>query len=942
MKQRLLAAFMLAGAVLPAGFPLGLPSRTLSSAGGSPVRGQAPPADRAEELLADMGPDERVGQLLLIAFDGAEPEEPILDLIRRGHVSGVVLRAANDNFTPSPGTAADIEALIDTVQQTRLSSSSTEPTPQPTEAPTAPVYVPLFVALSLNREGSADPEIQSGLSEPVTPMALGAAWDPALAEDAGEQTGRELAALGFNLVLGPSLDVLDEASQGSPGDLGVEGFGGDPYWVSELGRAFVRGLHTGGANRLGVLAKHFPGTGSSDRPPSDEVAAVRKSIEGLRQVDLAPFFSVTLGVPGEDASTVDGVLLSHLRYQGLQGNIRQTTRPVSLDRSALTQILGLDTLPAWRLAGGLIVSDSLGSRAVRRFFDPSEQTFSGPQVAREAFQAGSDLLLLEDFVSSSDPDQATTVRKTLEAFVTRYREDVVFAEQVDEAALRILRLKLRLYGGRFSPQSVVLTPGVSRLQPSSALAFLVARKSASRVSPAELTPEMLALVPTAGQRLVVFTDLMESKQCSACVAEAVISVDSFEQTIADLYGPRAGGQARPWNLTSFSMADLAYMLGERPPSDAVLSLADSDNVGAALDAADWVVFNVLSAAPARYGTDALKLLLDRHPERLQGKQIVVFAFGAPYPLDATDLSKVDLYYALYASGPSFVGTAARLLYQELNPEGDPPVSVPGVGYRLLDGLSPDPGQKIGLQVRSTEAGLESATPEAGFSVGDNVFLETSVVLDHNGRAVPDGTPVEFNITYPGESLSSVLQSTTFEGVAQATIRLDRTGLLTIRAASDQARVSDIVQLDVEQGVPAFATVIAPTPAPTSTSEATDTAVSPAVLAGQAGGSNGGLGAGGVALPAGALLLGLLFAGGAGGAGYYLLKRNGAGSRDSMRATAIGATGALLGFNYLALGLPGSNGLMLDNAYLALALFCAAGGAAGVFAASSWWKRGWQR
>jgi hypothetical protein len=62
----------------------------------------------------------------------------------------------------------------------------------------------------------------------------------------------------------------------------------------------------------------------------------------------------------------------------------------------------------------------------------------------------------------------------------------------------------------------------------------------------------------------------------------------------------------------------------------------------------------------------------------------------------------------------------------------------------------------------------------------------------------------------------------------------------------------------------------------------------------------------------------------------------------MRATAIGATGALLGFNYLALGLPGSSGLMFENAYLALALFCAAGGAAGVFAASAWWKRGWQR
>jgi beta-N-acetylhexosaminidase len=908
----------------------------------TPAAAAHPPVDAAEELMADMTPEERVGQLFLIAFSGSEPQEPLLDMIRRGHVSGVILRAGNDNFVAGPETPAAAAALIEQLQLARFGSSSAAATSVPGEEVGGAVYVPLFVAVSLNRESSPYPEILEGLSEPATPMALGAAWDPSLAQSVGAQTGRELAALGFNLILGPSLDVLEEASQRSPGDLGVEGFGGDPYWVSELGRAYVEGLHAGGGGRLGVIGKHFPGTGGSDRPPSDEVATVRRSLEGLRLVDLAPFFSVTLGVPGEDVGTVDGVLLSHLRYQGLQGNIRQTTRPVSLDRAALEQILALDTLPAWRAAGGLVISDSLGSRAVRRFFDPTEQSFNGPLVAREAFQAGSDLLLLEDFRSSADSDETMTIRKTLEAFATRYREDVVFAEQVDTAVLRILRLKLRLYGGEFDARSVGSGGGVETIRPSSELAFQVARVGASRVSPPELSEELLGLVPTVGQRLVVFTDVLNVKQCSSCEGEPVIAVDELEQTISDLYGQRAGGQARSWNLASYSMADLAYALGERPPSNLLLALTDPDEVESALDSADWVVFAVLSAGRGRFGSDALKILLDRHPERLQDKRVVVFAFDVPYEFDATDLSKIDLFYALYAPYPSFIGAAARLLYQELVPRGDPPVGVPGVGYRLIEGLSPDPNQKIGLEVQPTSGAGDGATPEAGFSVGDTVSLQTSVVVDHNGRPVPDGTPVEFQITYPGESLNSVLQSTTVGGVAQASVRLGRTGLLTIRATSDPARISDIVQLNVEEGIPAFATVIAPTPAPTVTSEATDTAVSPPLGPGRGGASGGAGGAGGTALPGGALFLGLLVAAGAGSAGFFAFRRNGAGKRDSMRAALIGATGALVGFNYLALGLPGSGGLMLENAYLALVLFCAAGGTAGVIAASAWWKRGWQR
>ncbi len=914
---------------------------------GVPLRAAAPverpSAQTAEQLLAAMSPEERVSQLFLITFSGAHPDQGILDLVRLGYASGVVLSAQNDNFVASPETLPAAQALIDSLQEERLAALTAFGTPQPSEEPTGGVYVPLFVGISLNQDGTPHPEILDGLSEPVTPMALGAAWDATLAEAVGEQTGRELAALGFNLLLGPSLDVLEESSQRSAGDLGAEGFGGDPFWVSELGKAFVGGLHAGGENRLAIIAKHFPGTGGSDRPPSDEVATVRKSLEGLRLVDLAPFFAVTLGVPGEEATTVDGLLLSHIRYQGLQGSIRQTTRPVTLDRAAVEQIMALDTLPAWRSAGGLIVSDSLGSRAVRRFLDPSEQSFNGPLVAREAFQAGSDLLLLDDFVSSGDPDSATTIRRTREAFANRYRDDVVFAGQVDQAVLRILGLKLRLYGGAFDEAAVRARTGGESIIPSADLAFQVARSAASRISPVgPLSSELLGLVPTTGQRIVVFTDVDPIRQCSGCTAQPVLPVTALQDTINELYGTRAGGQARSWDLSSYTMADLAYFLGERPPSDLLLALADPEDVQAALDGARWVIFNLLSANDGRYGSDGLRLLLDRQPEQLQGKQVVAFAFDVPYELDATDLSKIDLFYAVYGAEPSFVSTAARLLYQELLPAGESPVSVPGVGYDLLEALSPDPDEKIGLHVRSTLGGSEGATPEAGFSVGDTVFLSTSPILDHNGQTVPDGTPVDINITYPGESLSSVLQSTTVEGIAEASIRLDRTGLLTIRASSDPARISDIVQLDVEQGVPAFATVIAPTPAPTATSAATDTAASPTLPPGPIGSSGGVAASGSIPLPGGAFLLGLVLAGGAGAAAAYALRRGGAGQRDAARAGVIGATGVLVGFDYLALGFPGSSALLGVNAYLALVFFCLLGGAAGVAAAREWWKRGWRR
>src|SRR5258706_15943378 len=148
-----------------------------------------------------------------------------------------------------------------------------------------------------------------------------------------------------------------------------------------------------------VMAKHSRGGCGSVRPADWNVATVRCSLEYLKQTELAPFLDVTGGAISP-AMVVDGLLVSHIRYQGFQGNIRATTRPISFDPQALGQILALPQLKMWRQSGGLVISDDLGVQAVRRFYDPDNKSFFGRLVARDAFLAGNDLLYMGNIFST--------------------------------------------------------------------------------------------------------------------------------------------------------------------------------------------------------------------------------------------------------------------------------------------------------------------------------------------------------------------------------------------------------------------------------------------------------------------------------------------------------------------------------------------------------------
>ncbi len=773
-----------------------------------PARAQTstpPPGIRL--ILNEMTPEERVGQLFLVTFNGTDTgaESQIYDLVTRYHVGGVVLMSENDNFL-GEDTVVNAHKLISNLQRLTWDTAITPVLDLQTGNMITPPYVPLFIGTTQEGDGYPTDQILNGLTPLPSEMAIGATWTPDLAEQVGIVRGRELAALGFNLNIGPSLDVLESPSS-SGGDLGARVFGGDPFWVGEMGSAYVNGLHIGSENNLLVIAKHFPGVGGADRLPEQEVSTVRKSLEQLKQIELAPFFAVT-GNALSERSTVDGLLVSHIRYQGFQGNIRATTRPISFDSQALSQILALPQFSTWYADGGLVVSDDLGSPSVRDFYASGGGQFLARIAARDAFLAGNDILYLGNIVSSDAPDTYTTTTRTIDFFVQKYNEDPAFAQRVDASVARILAAKMGIYDNFVYSNVVNDGAQIANVGSDTAVTFAVARNSASLVSPAlsDLT-SVLPLPPQPNEHLVFLTDVVDVNQCSECASQPLLAVDALENVILQLYGPQSGNQTEGFRLASYSFENLQALL-DTPD--------DNQFVADDIDRSDWIVISVTDASN---GQPALiSRFLRERADLLREKNVILFSFGAPYYFDTTTISKLTAYYALYSKQPQFVDVAARLLFQELTPVGSSPVSVSAVGYDLISVMSPNANQIIPIFL---DLPPDPLTPSAGFTpeptpiplfrIGDTIAIRTGAILDNNGHPVPDGTVVQFSMLLTGEG-SGILQqveSVTTKGVARASFGLDKPGLLEIRVTSEPAVISNVVRLDVSQSGAVAVTVVVP-------------------------------------------------------------------------------------------------------------------------------------
>lgn len=357
--------------------PSSVPPSSPTTAAASPV---AESASRIDELLARMDVRQKVGQLLMLGFQGATAESAA-PLIARYQPGSIILY----ENTTSPAQTAK---LTTDLQRLALQTGA---------------GVPLFIAI--DHEGGAVQRLQTGVTWFASQMVLGATADPRLAAQEGAIVGRELRALGIQMNLGPVLDL--DTSPPSP-IIGAyqRAFGADPRLVAQLGAAFVEALQGEG---VVAVPKHFPGHGRTREDSHLVLPRLLDDRETLERLDLVPFREV---LPRASA-----VMAAHIVVPALDSDW-----PASLSDRVLGQLLRAE----WGFQGLIITDDFGGMRAITDHYTPEA-------AAVQAVRAGADIVMVVG--------DAARQQRTADGLLEAVKTGQLSMARVDDAVRRILRVK---------------------------------------------------------------------------------------------------------------------------------------------------------------------------------------------------------------------------------------------------------------------------------------------------------------------------------------------------------------------------------------------------------------------------------------------------------------------------------------------------------------------
>jgi beta-N-acetylhexosaminidase len=300
----------------------------------------------------------RVGQLLIIGFDGTEISPKLEMLLSRIQPAGVILFARNIvNAPQTHKLLKDCQACVEQL---------------------------LFTCVDL--EGGRVDRFRAVMGPTPSPADVFGSGESRLFRRHGEIVGQMSRALGFNVDFAPVLDLAFAASRNVMSSRSVSD---DPKVVSRYAREFLRGLKSQGVVGCG---KHFPGLGEGDLDSHHDLPIIKKSFEKLWAEDLVPYRMMQRELPM--------VLINHANYPA----VTRDKLPASLSKKWITDVLR-------RRIGyrGLIVSDDLEMGAVL-------QAVPIEEAAVEFVRAGGDLCLLchqQDYIELAYEELARTAEREL-------------------------------------------------------------------------------------------------------------------------------------------------------------------------------------------------------------------------------------------------------------------------------------------------------------------------------------------------------------------------------------------------------------------------------------------------------------------------------------------------------------------------------------------------
>lgn len=409
--------------------------RVLKARGQNDLQGSTPSVDG---VLSRMSLDQKIGQLFNIQVSGDTFTSAMQTTIQNYHIGGIIYLQVNGNLNDPVRSANFSNAL----QSCAMATDG----------------IPLLI--SMDQEGGRVTRITGGADFPGN-MALGASRNTALALSAGTVFGSEIRAVGGNMDLAPVLDVNNNPLNPV---IGVRSFGEQPGLASQMGIAYLDGLH---ASATIATGKHFPGHGDTATDSHTGLPIVTYDFTTLDTIHAEPFRQAI-------NNGLDAIMTAHILVTCLDASRPATLSPLVID-GYLRDELAFD---------GVCMTDSLGMAALRN-------GYTDTQIPVMAIQAGVDILL-------SPP----SLDVAFNAVKSAVNGGSIPMSRINEAVTRILKLK-RKYGLFANPYADPNMADDIVGSPEHWSAELAAARAGATL--VQNTSSFLPLNLTSGQKILLVT-----------------------------------------------------------------------------------------------------------------------------------------------------------------------------------------------------------------------------------------------------------------------------------------------------------------------------------------------------------------------------------------------------------------------------------------------------
>lgn len=329
----------------------------------------------AKAIVDEMTIDELIGQMFIGSYSGTALSSDTINAVKNYKLGNFIFMGNN---TPSGVDAAGLATALQNLFVTELG-------------------IPGFI--SIDQETGRICRLTNGATRFLGNMASAATGDPFDRYLIGEAVGEELKTYGINFDLAPVLDVNNNPNNPV---INNRSFSDSQLLCALYGEEMLKGLMSEGVM---ACAKHFPGHGDTATDSHYGLPEINKSLEGLYQVELAPFIhAIYCGI--------DAIMTTHILFNSLDSKY-----PATLSSKILTGLLRGELG-----FNGLIVTDGMEMQAITN-------NYGAKEAAALAVKAGADMIC---YTTISGAIKGITGVKEA------YDRGEITRERLEESVMRII------------------------------------------------------------------------------------------------------------------------------------------------------------------------------------------------------------------------------------------------------------------------------------------------------------------------------------------------------------------------------------------------------------------------------------------------------------------------------------------------------------------------